>query len=152
MLQGVVPTDGQAIAGLALRDAGHVVGRIVAPRHLPRVTVRRPRVSSTASALTLHWRTIDPDKGRWTVFVALKGRHGRYLTLWEGFDRGVATIPVSALRVGRDTLRVSVSNGFRTGAGSVTFTVPKRAVKHARRAGIAGWQRALAKVGIQVVP
>jgi hypothetical protein len=150
LLQGFLPTHGKTVAGLAVSASGHVVKRIAAPRHVPRVKVRKPSLRAGATTLALRWRTTDPDRGRRTAFVAIATGRSRFTTIWAGFDRGTASIPTINLRSGRIRLRVTVTDGFHGGVGYVTFTVPKAVVKHGRRAGAPAWEQALARIGISV--
>ncbi len=152
-LQGFLPTHGRAVAGLILRARGRVVAHIRAPRHQPRVQVRRPRFRRGSGSFTLHWRTRDPDRGRRTTFIDVSTDGGHHFTtIWVGFDRGRATLPVAALRGSRRArVRVRVSDGFHTGTGTVRFAAP--AVRRALRVvQTPAWQRELQAIGIRVLP
>jgi hypothetical protein len=149
-LEGFQPTHGERIAGLTVRASGHVLKRISAPRHTPRVKLSKPNVRPGATYLTLRWRTFDPDPVRRTVFVALAlGRH-RFRTIWTGYDRGVAHIPTTSLHSRHLRLQVTVSDGFHFGLAYLNLTLPRHFAAALQANDQGGWRQELSLLGIKV--
>jgi hypothetical protein len=151
-LQGDVPTHGQTIAGVAVRDDGQVIERIPAPRIVPRVTVISAQVARKTQLITVRWNSHDKSGPRRTAFVYFSTGGRRFRTVWEGFDRGSATLSLALLGGARRVrLRVSINDGFTlTSATTRPIRLPVL-----KRAAISGptpaWMRALQRDGIDLV-
>ena len=150
-LHGDLPTHGEAIFGLSVRDAGQVVTRIPAPRSKPRVTVRTPRVRRRAKSITVRWQSHDPSKARRSVFIGVSSGSRRFKTVWEGYDQGHATIPISIFHGARTVrLRVLVTDGFAS-SSATTRKVRLPVVARNASAGSPPWLTELRRDGIDLI-
>jgi hypothetical protein len=151
-VNGFIPTHGEAVARLVIKSAGKVTERIAAPRTKPRVTVSKPRTDKRTRSLTIRWNSHDRSKTRRLVFIAFSTGGRRFKQIWEGFDRGRASIALTFFgRARQIRLEVKVSDGFTSSTATTKQVKLPKFVQKAITGPPPAWLVGLRRDGIQLV-